>query len=67
VTRMGLASSITDAQDNPGAKWPPQVTAGGSPILSGSGEAHGLAVTTDQKTMVACSRLNNALTRCSLI
>jgi len=44
----------------------PKLAAGRSPILSGSGEAHGLAVTTDQKTMVACSRLNNALYSYSL-
>ena len=44
----------------------PKLAAGRAPLLSGSGEAHGLAVTTDQKTLVACSRLNNALYSYSL-
>ena len=39
----------------------PEIEPGRIPILVGSGEAHGLAVTPDQKTLVALSRLNNAL------
>jgi YVTN family beta-propeller protein len=44
----------------------PKLVAGRTPILAGSGEAHGLAVTPDQKTLVACSRLNNAVYSYSL-
>jgi YVTN family beta-propeller protein len=44
----------------------PKLAAGRIPLLSGSGEAHGLAVTPDQKILVACSRLNNALYSYSL-
>jgi YVTN family beta-propeller protein len=44
----------------------PKLAAGRTPILAGSGEAHGLAVTPDQKTLVACSRLNNAVYSYSL-
>ena len=44
----------------------PKLSAGRVPILAGSGEAHGLAVTPDQKTLVACSRLNNAVYSYSL-
>ncbi len=44
----------------------PKLAAGRVPILAGSGEAHGLAVTPDQKTLVACSRLNNAVYSYSL-
>jgi YVTN family beta-propeller protein len=44
----------------------PKLPAGKVPILAGSGEAHGLAVTPDQKILVACSRLNNALYSYSL-
>ena len=44
----------------------PKLGAGRVPILAGSGEAHGLAVTPDQKTLVACSRLNNAVYSYSL-
>ena len=44
----------------------PKLGPGRVPILSGSGEAHGLAVTPDQKTLVACSRLNNAVYSVSL-
>ena len=44
----------------------PALPAGRTQIPSGSAESHGLAVTTDQKTLVACSRLNNALYSYSL-
>ena len=43
-------------------KLPPERTA----IPSGSGESHGIAVTEDQKAVVVCSRLNNALYSYSL-
>ena len=43
-------------------KLPPDRTA----IPAGSGESHGIAVTEDQKTVVVCSRLNNALYSYSL-
>jgi YVTN family beta-propeller protein len=39
----------------------PKLEAGRTPIALGSGESHGIAVTPDQKTVVVCSRLNNAL------
>ena len=44
----------------------PKLAPGRIPLLAGSGEAHGLAVTADQKTLVVCSRLNNALYSYSL-
>src|SRR4030095_12415507 len=44
----------------------PPLAPGRIPLLAGSGEAHGLAVTPDQKILVACSRLNNALYSYSL-
>jgi YVTN family beta-propeller protein len=44
----------------------PKLPAGRVPILAGSSESHGLAVTPDQKTLVVCSRLNNALYSYSL-
>ena len=39
----------------------PALPAGKTAIPTGSAESHGLAVTADQKTLVVCSRLNNAL------
>ena len=39
----------------------PQLAPGRIPILVGSSASHGLAVTSDQKVLVVCSRLNNAL------
>ena len=44
----------------------PALPPGRTAIPSGSAESHGLAVTDDQKTLVACSRLNNALYSYSL-
>ena len=44
----------------------PKLAAGRVPILAGSAESHGLAVTADQKILVVCSRLNNALYSYSL-
>jgi YVTN family beta-propeller protein len=44
----------------------PDLPAGRVPILTGSAASHGLAVTADQKTLVVCSRLNNALYAYSL-
>ena len=44
----------------------PKLAPGRTAIPSGSAESHGLAVTEDQKTLVACSRLNNALYSYSL-
>ncbi|MGH9256448.1 MAG: YncE family protein [Vicinamibacterales bacterium] len=44
----------------------PKLLPGRTAIPSGSAESHGLAVTNDQKTLVACSRLNNALYSYSL-
>ena len=35
-------------------------------MIAGSSESHGMAVTADQKTLVVCSRLNNALYSYSL-
>lgn len=39
----------------------PKLTAGRVPMISGSSESHGMAVTPDQKTLLVNSRLNNAL------
>jgi YVTN family beta-propeller protein len=44
----------------------PKLEAGRVPLLVGSAESHGMAVTPDQKTLVVCSRLNNALYTYSL-
>jgi YVTN family beta-propeller protein len=39
----------------------PHLAPGRVPLLTGSAASHGLAVTPDQKILVVCSRLNNAL------
>jgi YVTN family beta-propeller protein len=39
----------------------PKLAAGRVPLLTGSANSHGMAVTEDQKLLVVCSRLNNAL------
>jgi YVTN family beta-propeller protein len=44
----------------------PKLAPGRVPMISGSAESHGLAVTTDQSILVVCSRLNNALYSYSL-
>jgi YVTN family beta-propeller protein len=44
----------------------PKLAPGRIPLISGSAESHGMAVTTDQSTLVVCSRLNNALYSYSL-
>ena len=44
----------------------PHLAPGRIPIPTGSAESHGMAVTADQKTLVVCSRLNNALYSYSL-
>ena len=44
----------------------PKLPPGRVPIPTGSAESHGMAVTPDQKTLVVCSRLNNALYSYSL-
>jgi YVTN family beta-propeller protein len=44
----------------------PHLVAGRIPLISGSSESHGMAVTADQKTLVVNSRLNNALYAYSL-
>jgi YVTN family beta-propeller protein len=44
----------------------PKLATGRIPLISGSSESHGMAVTADQKTLVVCSRLNNALYAYSL-
>jgi YVTN family beta-propeller protein len=44
----------------------PDLAPGRVPILTGSAASHGMAVTADQKTLVVCSRLNNALYTYSL-
>jgi YVTN family beta-propeller protein len=44
----------------------PKLPPGRVPIPAGSAESHGMAVTPDQKTLVVCSRLNNALYSYSL-
>ena len=44
----------------------PHLAAGRIPLIAGSSESHGMAVTADQKTLVVCSRLNNALYTYSL-
>jgi len=44
----------------------PEIARGRVPMLTGSAASHGLAVTEDQKILVVCSRLNNALYSYSL-
>jgi len=44
----------------------PKLAPGRIPIPTGSSESHGIAVTPDQRTLVVCSRLNNALYSYSL-
>ena len=44
----------------------PKLTPGRTAIPTGSSESHGIGVTADQKTLVVCSRLNNALYSYSL-
>ena len=44
----------------------PKLAGGRIPLITGSSESHGMAVTADQKTLVVCSRLNNALYSYSL-
>jgi YVTN family beta-propeller protein len=44
----------------------PHLASGRIPLISGSSESHGMAVTADQKTLVVNSRLNNALYSYSL-
>jgi YVTN family beta-propeller protein len=44
----------------------PKLPPGRTAIPAGSAESHGMAVTADQKTLVVCSRLNNALYSYSL-
>ncbi len=44
----------------------PKLPPGKTAIPAGSAESHGIAVTADQKTLVVCSRLNNALYSYSL-
>jgi YVTN family beta-propeller protein len=39
----------------------PPLAPGKVPLLAGSAASHGMAVTADQKILVVCSRLNNAL------
>lgn len=44
----------------------PELPAGRRPVPEGADPSHGMAVTPDQKTLVVCSRLNNALYTYSL-
>lgn len=44
----------------------PDLAPGKQPVPAGSDVSHGMAVTSDGKTLVACSRLNNALYAYSL-
>src|SRR2546427_8484255 len=44
----------------------PKLAPGRTPIITGSSESHGIAVTPDQKTLLVNSRLNNALYSYSL-
>jgi len=44
----------------------PKLASGRVPLLAGSSESHGMAVTPDQKLLIVCSRLNNALYSYSL-
>lgn len=44
----------------------PPLPPGKAPILAGADPSHGLAVTSDGKTLLVCSRLNNALYAYSL-
>src|SRR2546427_2747440 len=44
----------------------PKIAPGRIPMINGSAESHGIAVTSDQKTLLVNSRLNNALYSYSL-
>jgi YVTN family beta-propeller protein len=44
----------------------PKLAPGRIPMINGSAESHGLAVTPDQKILMVCSRLNNAVYSYSL-
>jgi YVTN family beta-propeller protein len=44
----------------------PELPVGRRPVPEGADPSHGMAVTADQKTLVVCSRLNNALYSYSL-
>ncbi|HWW82362.1 MAG TPA: beta-propeller fold lactonase family protein [Vicinamibacterales bacterium] len=44
----------------------PQLAPGKTPVLQGADASHGMAVTSDGKTLVVCSRLNSALYSYSL-
>src|SRR6202023_4224982 len=44
----------------------PDLLPGKSKVTAGADPSHGMAVTPDQKTLVVCSRLNNALYSYSL-
>jgi YVTN family beta-propeller protein len=44
----------------------PALPAGKAPFLFGGNESHGMAVTSDEKTLVVCSRLNSAVYSYSL-
>jgi len=44
----------------------PKLATGRTPIITGSSESHGIAVTADQKTLLVNSRLNNAVYSYSL-
>ena len=44
----------------------PDLPAGKAPVTAGADPSHGMAVTSDGKTLVVCSRLNNALYAYSL-
>jgi YVTN family beta-propeller protein len=44
----------------------PALAAGKAPFLFGGNESHGMAVTSDEKTLVVCSRLNSAVYSYSL-
>src|SRR5438128_12581559 len=44
----------------------PKLTPGKMRMINGSAESHGLAVTADQKIVIVCRRLNNALYSYSL-
>src|SRR5438034_11396669 len=44
----------------------PKLAPGRTPIITGSSESHGIAVTADQKTLLVNSRLNNAVYSYSL-
>jgi YVTN family beta-propeller protein len=44
----------------------PALAAGKAPFLFGGNESHGMAVTSDEKALVVCSRLNSAVYSYSL-